>query len=99
MKKIGTDFQGWSNKAQTLKEILITLGFSEDSDGYIKMKSDDKLLSCYPKVLNDDGMGYGVNPTYIIEANKQIYADSDLKEDVFNVFSEPIEEKVENFEK
>ena len=88
MKEIGTDFQGWPINAMTLREIIKELGITYTLDnGDEIIRSDRKhLLDAYPIILEDDGMGYGVNPRYITSADKNVYETEDLK--VFNLFAE-----------
>ena len=74
MKKIGIDFQGWFVHAMNLREILNSLGFKEE-DGKIFIENTNPLLEAYPIVLQDDGMGYGVNQEYVIDADKEIYVE------------------------
>lgn len=75
MKRIGTDFQGWPIYAMTLREILKALGFEEDTETVTLIKSEEtnRLLDSYPYLLEDDGMGYGVNGEYITEADTLVY--------------------------
>ena len=51
----------------TTRQILVSLGAVEQ-DGVVGFKSDDKTLDIYPTILEDDGMGYGVDAKYITEA-------------------------------
>ena len=70
MIQIGTDFQGWPVNAMTLREILKQLGFKENEDS-LSINKDNKLLDAYPYLLEDDGMGYGVDSQYVIEIDKK----------------------------
>lgn len=91
MKQIRTDFQGWPVNALTLKEIFEILGLKiDDNNGSISGYIDEKLLNSYPKVFEDDGMAYGVNPRFVsvIDSNCT-YLDEELNETVFNIFAEP----------
>ena len=72
MKHIGRDFQGWPVDAHTLEEILKDLGFKENKGSW-SISKKSPLLKAYPRLLEDDGMGYGVNAEYITEADKEIY--------------------------
>lgn len=72
MKQIGTDFQGWSINALTFKEILKQLGFTDTGDGYFIEKGDE-ILNAYPRLLEDDGMGYGIDSGFITLAEKDVY--------------------------
>lgn len=77
MIRIGTDFQGWPINAMTLREILKQIGF-KDEDGKMSIESKNPLLDSYPCILTDDGMGYGVDPQYVTEADTDIY-DTQVK--------------------
>lgn len=92
MITIGYDFQGWPMKAMNLREILESIGFKKNDAGEYSIKSDDPILDAYPKLLEDDGMAYGVNEQYITEAQDDTYygniAGTDVK--VFNMFREPV---------
>ena len=94
MIEIMRDFQGWPVKAHTLREILLSLGFEEDSETITLIKGEEnmKLLDSYPHLLEDDGMGYGVNEEYITEVDNNIY-ETDIvgeKINVFNMFREKV---------
>ena len=75
MIRIGTDFQGWSVYAMTLREILEHLGFEENSKTITLIKSEEtnRLLDSYPYLLQDDGMGYGVSGEYITEVTDDVW--------------------------
>lgn len=75
MLQIGTDFQGWPVYALTLREILNRLGFEEDTETITLIKSEEanRLLDSYPQLLEDDGMGYGVNAEYITEVSDETW--------------------------
>ena len=78
MKTISYDFQGWPMNALTLWEILEKLGFKKEGNKVVGEISED-LLNAYPVLLEDDGMGYGVNQQYIIEVDKNnTYNNSEL---------------------
>ena len=85
MKQIGTDFQGLPIYAMNLKEILEKLMFKDIGDNKFELQRPE-LLDCYPLLLEDDGMGYGVRPMFIGEANRLIYEDKDSGLNVFNLF-------------
>ena len=92
MKRIGEDFQGWPIKAMTLREIIDALDLTyttDDGMGVLRSEKTD-ILNSYPVVLEDDGMGYGVNPRYVIETNDKFYDNKELGEKTFNIFAEPI---------
>lgn len=95
MKQIGTDFQGWPEMAMTLREILINklgLKISENEDGYhfISGHLNKDILDSYPVILEDDGMGYGINPRYITSVDNEVYRDDKIEDNVFNIFAENI---------
>lgn len=96
MKKINTDFQGWPVEAMTLREILEKLGFIENQEGAFIQTGDPKILDSYPRVLIDDGMGYGADNSYIVEADTDINKDTELGESVFNIWREKIQKKTED---
>lgn len=89
---LGFDFQGWPIYAQKFKEILKELGFKDDGEKVFLTHNEmnDVLLESYPKILSDDGMGYGVGEEYICETDNDIYEDiiGDKNVSVFNVFIE-----------
>ena len=72
MIEVYEDFQGWPVKIKTLREILDQLGFKE-KDGFYGLPNDDKLLDAYPRLLEDDGMGYGVDEYYLCEGDADVY--------------------------
>ena len=77
MIQIGTDSQGWPVNAMNLREILKRLGFKENKNSF-SISKKNKLLDAYPCLLEDDGMGYGVNSEYVIEADVNVY-ETDVK--------------------
>lgn len=87
---ISYDFQGWPNYKMTLREILVELG-AVIKDGVIGFTNDNPVLDIYPKVLHDDGMGYGVDPQYITEIA------GDVDNGYISIFAEPeIEDEKED---
>lgn len=87
---ISYDFQGWPNYKMNLREILEELGATVEN-GVIGFKTNNPVLDIYPRVLHDDGMGYGVDPRYITEAF------ADMEDKYINIFAEPeIEDEKEN---
>lgn len=66
-KLVGYDFQGWPIFKMTLKEMLLGLGGKEE-DNKIIFDVNDPSMKIYPSILEDDGMGYGVNKQCIVEA-------------------------------
>ena len=90
---ISYDFQGWPNYKRNLREILNMMGAVEEN-GMIGFKTDDVILDVYPKVLEDDGMGYGVNGRYITEVGVD-----DEDKSFISIFAEPeIEDGIDNDE-
>lgn len=85
MKRISYDFQGWPMDALTLWEILEKLGFKKEGNKVVGEINED-LLNAYPRILRDDGMGYGVDSRYVCEVSKDIYDDPNLNVPVFNIF-------------
>lgn len=64
---IGFDFQGWPIKKLTVREILERLG-AELNCGTGAYEIEDTLaLDVYPRILEDDGMGYGIEKGFITE--------------------------------
>lgn len=85
---IGFDQQGWPIRKATLGEMLESIGFRKsdrNGEAYYEMKADSPIFDVYPMVLEDDGMGYGVNERFI--------TDSEIGDDAsgnpyFNIFAE-----------
>ena len=75
------DFQGWPEYKMNLREILLALGGQQDSDS-IKFPSDVPLMGIYPRILIDDGMGYGVDENVIVSV------DIDPQNEYINIFRE-----------
>lgn len=65
---VAYDFQGWPIFKMTLKELLLGLGGKEE-DNKIIFDANDPSMKIYPTLLEDDGMGYGVNEQCIVEAD------------------------------
>lgn len=85
---IGFDFQGWPVRKVTLGEILESIGFRKaDRDGetYYEMKADSPIFDVFPSVLEDDGMGYGVNERFITDSS---VGDDESGNPYFNIFAE-----------
>lgn len=75
------DFQGWPEYKMNLREILLALGGQQDDD-FIKFPSDAPLMDIYPRILTDDGMGYGVDENVIVSV------DIDPQNEYINIFRE-----------
>lgn len=95
MKEIAIDFQGWPVKAMTWKETLQAIGILNEEAEHeeYKVNAKNPILDSYPKVLEDDGMGYGINPRFIVSSDCMIYKDDELNENVSNIFVESIDKK------
>ena len=61
---IGIDWQCWPIYKLTLRDILLQLG-AKIVDDRIGFNIDDQILNIFPVKLEDDGMGYGINPQFI----------------------------------
>lgn len=75
---ICTDFQGWPVYKMTVREILESLGlkkqYKEDGSLLWAIEDSNPVLDIYPRTLEDDGMGYGVNKKYVVSADvSEIY--------------------------
>lgn len=90
MKQIGTDFQGWPINKITLEEILQELGAIKVKDikgnEILGFNSNDSILNSYPRTLEDDGMGYGVNDKFITSIDRNgdninMFLDKEFLED------------------
>lgn len=86
---VGYDFQGWPIFKMNLKEVLLELGGKEE-DGKIVFDANDPSMKIYPTLLEDDGMGYGVNEQCIVEA--EVFKSNEEDDDTIyvNIFRENI---------
>ena len=75
MKPLVYDFQGWPVNGLTLREILLDITGFKEEDGKISIDSNNPILDAYPRILEDDGMGYGVSPKLVSEADPEIYEE------------------------
>ena len=75
------DFQGWPEYKMNLREILLALGGQQDGN-FIKFASDAPLMDIYPRILVNDGMGYGVDENVIVSV------DIDPQNEYINIFRE-----------
>ena len=75
------DFQGWPEYKMNLREILLALGGQQDGN-YIKFLSDAPQMDIYPRILVEDGMGYGVDESVIVSV------DIDPQSEYINIFRE-----------
>lgn len=86
-KIINYDSQGWPIYKMSLKDIIATFMNYNPVDKAYWIKEDDPKLQLYPRTLEDDGMGYGIN-------EKNITSFDFVKGEFLNVFIEqPLEEK------
>lgn len=81
---INYDFEGWPICKMNIREIIELFGgVLNESTGNYEIKNDAALDIC-PVILEEDGMGYGVNPRYLIEGGfatpekEQFYMFSDV---------------------
>ena len=75
------DFQGWPEYKMNLREILLALGGQQDGN-FIKFPSNTPLMDICPRILVDDGMGYGVDENVIVSV------DIDPQDEYINIFRE-----------
>ena len=75
------DFQGWPEYKMNRREILLALGGQQDGN-FIKFPSNTPLMDIYPRILVDDGMGYGVDENVIVSV------DIDPQDEYINIFRE-----------
>lgn len=52
------DFQGWEQKPQTFRDLLVNLNIKKENDTFI-IDECEKILDKPICILQDDGMGYG----------------------------------------
>lgn len=71
-KTIGFDFQGWPVKIMTWRDVIMGIGGYVEN-GKLMIDNDSKILDAYPLLLEDDGMGYGVSPEYIVDTDYEIW--------------------------
>lgn len=62
------DFQGWPEYKMNLREILMALGGIVEGDT-ISFDLNNPLMDVYPRILVDDGMGYGVDENVIVSVS------------------------------
>jgi len=69
---VNVDSQGWPERKMGLRLLLESIGVNlQEINGekYYVIKADSKILDTYPTILEDDGMGYGVNEQFIVDTN------------------------------
>ena len=87
MIQIGTDNEGWPVDALNVQNILLKLGFTY-ADGKLSIEQDAEILKAYPRLLEDDGIGYGIDNGFITEVEPEIY-EKDIKVIDFIVGTDP----------
>ena len=93
---VGYDFQGWPIFKMTLKDLLLGLGGKEE-DNKIIFDANDPSMKIYPSLLEDDGMGYGINEQCIVEADVFKSNDENADKIYVNIFRADIpSEKEQN---
>ena len=75
------DFQGWPEYKMNLREVLMALGGKVEGDT-ISFDLNDPLMDVYPRILVDDGMGYGV------DENVMVSVSFGTQRDYINIFRE-----------
>ena len=75
------DFQGWPEYKMNLREVLMALGGKVEGDT-ISFDLKDPLMDVYPRILMDDGMGYGVDENVIVSVS------FGTQRDYINIFRE-----------
>ena len=85
MKRIIVNLYDYQQNVLSLREILDILNINV-------VDKNKPILDAYPRILIDDGMGYGVDDSYITEVSPEIVYDKNLGENVFNVFREKMKE-------
>jgi len=86
---VNFDFQGWPEFKMSIKDIIERIGgeLNEETNKW-EIPNEGWLVQC-PTILHDDGMGYGVNPEYIVDIN------FDLIEQTCNIWAD---KKLDNIE-
>lgn len=87
---INFDSQGFPLEEQTLKDIIEQICSYDEKTNRYYIDADDKTLNIVPRVLEDDGMGYGVNEKHIISfsVNKDYetpYANAFIEKPLENI--------------
>lgn len=65
-KVVNFDYQGWPEYKHTIKDLIIAFGGVYNEETKKWEIPDIGNLNTVPRLLEDDGMGYGVNERYII---------------------------------
>lgn len=86
MRIINEDWQGWPEYAYSLREILKELGLRVNGS-QVSGEIPEKVLDSYVAILEDDGMGYGINKKYVTCVDtSHPYLDVDLDKSIVNIF-------------
>ena len=89
---INYDYQGWPEFKMSIKDILERFGAVLNPETNKWEIENNEKLNVFPTILEDDGMGYGVNPKYIIDIDYKGEVDycniwSDVKLDNVELFA------------
>lgn len=68
-KMVNFNFEGWPEYKYSVKDILIEFGATLNEKTGMWEIPDSEDLNIYPRLLEDDGMGYGSNERYIISVD------------------------------
>ena len=66
---INVDFQGYPEFKMSIKDIIEKLGAVYNKETNKWEIPNEEWLECFPMIIEDDGMGYGVNEQYIVDAS------------------------------
>ena len=82
-KIINFDMEGWPLSKASISDIIELLGgkLNKETDTW-EIPNDPRFDTVYPRTLEDDGMGYGVNEMYVVDV------DPNLNEGCCNIWVE-----------
>lgn len=66
---VNFDFQGYPEFKMSIKDIIEKLGAVYNKETNKWEIPNEEWLDCFPMIVEDDGMGYGVNEQYIIDVD------------------------------
>lgn len=66
---INVDFQGYPEFKMSIKDIIEKLGAVYNKETNKWEIPNEEWLECFPMIIEDDGMGYGVNEQYIVDVD------------------------------
>lgn len=66
---VNFDFQGYPEFKMSIKDIIEKLGAVYNKETNKWEIPNEEWLECFPMIVEDDGMGYGVNEQYIIDVD------------------------------